>query len=382
MTLLTQVYRSVFLSYIVLFSHSILNAQYDNRNLTFHQSSLSSFDGTFDVVIDPGHGGSDKGCTGSICHEKDVVLELALELGKSLQMQNHNIRVHYTRTSDEFVSLADRIKFANDLGGDLFLSLHFNADSHQYVNGSETYVGGLDFVHAHDEDHHGHGHSIIDNATKQELKKYELNNSDKMVVLKQSLDLAAMIEGGFERDLPFKSRGVKEAGFAVLKYINMPGALIEAGFLTNKKQEKFINSKEGIQEMSTCLSNSVTAFLSDLEQQYHSLNRSLVVTKNHKQKPVVTNIPINKEPKSFAIKVASSAKMPILNFDKKWDNLKAITVKKSGNTFHYLTGQYDSPEDAKAQLTVIRGLGFEHAYVTEIKSSSPKRKAIKYTAGD
>src|SRR5690606_42057534 len=96
-------------------------------------------------VIDPGHGGHDPGTVGRVAKEKDVVLKLALELGRRIKNAYPDVRVLYTRTTDKFVDLAERSAFANRNNADLFISLHCNASPRsKIVKGTESSVMGLD----------------------------------------------------------------------------------------------------------------------------------------------------------------------------------------------------------------------------------------------
>ena len=73
------------------------------------------------IVIDPGHGGKDPGCRGSLYNEKDIALELALKFGNLISSHYPNIEVLYTRSDDTFVPLYKRIKYANEAQADLFI---------------------------------------------------------------------------------------------------------------------------------------------------------------------------------------------------------------------------------------------------------------------
>ena len=96
----------------------------------------------FKIVIDAGHGGKDPGRPNkSGIKEKDIVLKIALDLGKKLE--NSGNEVIYTRDKDIFLTLRQRAKIANDVDADLFISIHCNAFHDSSVHGSETFVYGL-----------------------------------------------------------------------------------------------------------------------------------------------------------------------------------------------------------------------------------------------
>ena len=99
----------------------------------------------FTIVIDAGHGGKDSGALGSRVMEKDIALKLALKLGHYISTYIPDVRVLYTRTTDKFVPLHERISLANRNKADVFFSIHCNAlvKRPSSVNGTETYVMGL-----------------------------------------------------------------------------------------------------------------------------------------------------------------------------------------------------------------------------------------------
>ena len=95
------------------------------------------------VVIDAGHGGKDPGAVGRNGYEKDIVLPIALKLGKYIEDNFEDIRVIYTRKTDVFVELYRRAEIANENNADLFISIHANSNKNTRAYGSETYAMGL-----------------------------------------------------------------------------------------------------------------------------------------------------------------------------------------------------------------------------------------------
>ena len=95
------------------------------------------------VVIDAGHGGKDPGSVVGFAREKNVVLDIALKLGKLIKQNQQNIKVVYTRDKDVYIPLMDRAQIANKINADLFISIHANYCDNPNINGTETYVLGL-----------------------------------------------------------------------------------------------------------------------------------------------------------------------------------------------------------------------------------------------
>ncbi|MDR3250582.1 MAG: N-acetylmuramoyl-L-alanine amidase, partial [Tannerella sp.] len=115
--------------YIVIFLLSLLHIQADNK--------------TFTVVIDPGHGGRDPGCVGSISKEKAINLSVAKLLGNLIEQNHKDVRIIFTRKTDVFIALDERANIANRNKADLFISIHVNAIKRGNASGTETYTIGL-----------------------------------------------------------------------------------------------------------------------------------------------------------------------------------------------------------------------------------------------
>lgn len=192
-------------------------------------------DGVRTVIIDAGHGGDDTGAIGYRgLPEKEVVLRLALQLGEKLEKAG--IQVIYTRTTDAFVSLADRTAIANFTDADLFISIHANSSENDAARGAETYFLSLD---ASDED------ALRVALTENEVFKSPGGagaGSDIVasilgdLIRTEHLLVSSHIASAIQRELgklSGPSRGVKQAPFIVLSGVNMPAVLIEIGFLTN-----------------------------------------------------------------------------------------------------------------------------------------------------
>lgn len=142
------------------------------------------------VVIDPGHGGNDSGTVGFGLQEKDINLDIALQLRTKLA---HFADVTLTRSSDIFISLSERAAIANKLAADFFISIHVNAGG---GTGFESYV----YINANEETEHLH-----DIIHKNVADFYKING--------------------------FIDRGQKNANFAVLRLTNMPAVLLENLFI-------------------------------------------------------------------------------------------------------------------------------------------------------
>ena len=221
----------------------------------------------FTVVLDAGHGGHDPGNLGNGFLEKDIALSIVLEAGKALA-KNGNIKVVYTRDDDTFVDLYARGEIANKAQADLFVSVH--CDSHSSdANGAGTFVLGL---HANTQNFEvaKKENSVIylEDNYESRYADYDINSPESVIgltimqeeFLDQSILLGKMMQDRFTAELKRKDRKVKQAGFIVLHQTFMPSVLVETGFLTNRDEGQYLNSKKGQQEMGGAIANAILEY--------------------------------------------------------------------------------------------------------------------------
>jgi N-acetylmuramoyl-L-alanine amidase len=228
------------------------------------------------VVIDPGHGGHDPGCLGRGSQEKHLALAISKKVAAALQSRFPNIRVILTRDQDVFIPLHERAAIANRNDADLFISIHCNAmpAGHSHVHGTETYVMGL-----HTADHNlnvakRENASILLEENYEKNYDYDPNSPEGHIMLamfqnaylEQSILFANKVEKEFHDFSKRKSRGVKQAGFVVLKETTMPSVLVEAGFLSNRKEEKFLKTKAGQDQIAIAILRAFEGYKMRMEE--------------------------------------------------------------------------------------------------------------------
>lgn len=206
------------------------------------------------VVIDPGHGGKDPGTLGKKTQEKEIVLGIALKLGKYIEEHLKDVKVIYTRKTDVFVPLHERAEIANKSQADIFISIHANADPKWRAEGTETYAMGL---HKSDDNLEvakvENSVILLEEDYTTNYENFDPNSAESYIAislmqnihLEQSLELASHIQNQFRERVKRKDRGVKQAGFLVLWQTTMPSVLVETGFLSNSDEEKFLASNQG-----------------------------------------------------------------------------------------------------------------------------------------
>jgi N-acetylmuramoyl-L-alanine amidase len=196
------------------------------------------------VVIDAGHGGEDDGALGSTgLVEKELVLDLALRVAEALR--GGGVEVVLTRREDRFVGLEERTSIANDARADLFVSIHANASRVREAGGVETFFASLE---ATDE-----SARALAEAENQALGAESpaampedplfaiLGDMIATEHLNDSQDFARLAQRRLAPGVT-RSRGVKQAPFVVLMGVQMPAALVEVGFVTNRADERRLRS--------------------------------------------------------------------------------------------------------------------------------------------
>lgn len=197
------------------------------------------------VVIDPGHGGHEHGCTGvSGIKEKDLVLKISLHI-KELLDELPDVKVIMTREKDTHVPLWDRVDLANDAHADLFISVHANAFVTRKMHGVETFFHSVDA-----SDDEARRVAKAENAQDRGERKLLpdavmsiLADMQRTETLRESSRFAHMVQERLAKVLPFENLGVKQADFVVLRGTKMPSVLLELGFLTNPREDRILRKK-------------------------------------------------------------------------------------------------------------------------------------------
>ncbi|SFL33200.1 N-acetylmuramoyl-L-alanine amidase [Gracilibacillus orientalis] len=183
---------------------------------------ISSKGEKYKVVIDPGHGGEDPGAIGaSGSYEKDFTLSLAKKISFLLE-DEPQLEAYVTREEDVFLSAEarERPNFANDIGADIYISLHGNTFTDPSVSGTESF-----YYH------------------------------------KNSKRLANIIHRHVSETTGFQNRGVKKENFFVLKDTSMPAVLLEIGYLTNPEEEKILLTEDFQQSVAEAINDGIKEYL-------------------------------------------------------------------------------------------------------------------------
>ncbi len=246
-------YKSFF--YNILFFTLICNCSFSQNNQKFT------------VILDAGHGGKDFGAVYHGYVEKKVTLAIILKVGKILE-KYQDIKIIYTRNTDEFIELTERAGIANRNNANLFISVHCNANRNIKAYGSETYVIGMSRSNMNFEVAKSENSVIfLEDNYKQTYKGFDPKNPETLIGLKliqennltNSISLATKIQDNFV-NYDIKSRGVKQEPLWVLDASVMPGVLIETGFISNIEEGARLDSEVGQQESATAIAQAILEY--------------------------------------------------------------------------------------------------------------------------
>ncbi len=226
------------------------------------------------IVIDPGHGGDKPGAIGRISKEKDLNLAISLKLGELINQHLKPMEVVYTRKTDHDVDLIRRSQLANREKADMFISIHCNASSNRDASGTETFVMGLAKTQANIEAAKKENADILLEANYAEkYDGFDPNSPESNIFfafyqnayLEQSLVLASKLQDQFVSNTKMLNRGVKQAPYLVLFKTSVPAILTEVGFISNQKEELYLNSQLGQYEIAASIFLAIQQYKNHLE---------------------------------------------------------------------------------------------------------------------
>jgi N-acetylmuramoyl-L-alanine amidase len=351
------------------------------------------------VVIDAGHGGQDPGALGLHSREKDIVLSVALKIGKLIKEKLPDVEVIYTRSSDVFIPLHERANIANKNKADLFISIHANANPNKSVFGAETYVMGLHTNEKNMEVAKKENAAIVyENDYTSHYEGYDPNSAESFIIFslmqytftEQSLSFASMVQKNFRQQANRQDRGVRQAGFLVLWKTTMPSLLIELGFISNPEEERYLMSEKGQNQLAMSVFDSFFEYKTKIEEKSRQKGEKKQEEKTEtrgekksvaKSEPIHDSITVRDEEAEadstrvvFRIQVGTSNKPLAQNkdFERKAQKVnpdKSVFERKVGVSWYkFYIGSFTQYPDAQKCLSKAKRV-FPDAFVVPFKNS-------------
>ncbi len=353
----------------------------------------------FTVIIDPGHGGQDPGAVYKNIREKDIVLKLGLKLGEEIKQNLPGTKVIFTRDRDVFIPLHQRAAIANKSKADLFISLHANFCGAPSISGTETFVLGL---HRSEENlevaKKENSVILMEEDYSARYEGFDPNSSESYIMfemvqdeyLDQSISIADLVQDQFRNNANRKNRGVKQAGFLVLRQTGMPSILIESGFLSNPSEAQYLNSEEGQNNLAYSIFKAFKQYKSLIEDKsnfnvvdhtdIHPDNETnidkTVLAESSQQEEAIAK-PEKTPAISFSIQLAvtsSNVNPAPANFK----GLRNVFVIRQGDKYKYYYGQESSYEEIqKTKNEVLKKFPGAFVVAFEDENQIPLRKALQ-----
>lgn len=341
------------------------------------QPAVASESGKFTVVLDAGHGGKDPGAVGSRIKEKDINLGIVLKLGAMIKKNHPDVRIIYTRSTDKFVELVERARIANRNHADLFISVHTNAAQSKSARGTETYALGL----ARTEENlqvakRENSVILLEDDYTTTYEGFDPTSAESYIMfdfmqgtnLEQSISLAALVQSQFEDNAGRVDRGVRQAGFWVLRATGMPSILIEVGYITNAEEERYLGSESGRQKIAESIYNAFSEYKSGWTRKQNIKVASPNGTTNPPSEQQVNNNVSSREADSSTnggelYKIQIMASPDRLNTaSSTFKGLSPINCYTEKGLYKYTYGEFPDKNSALKELPRVRKL-FKDAFI-------------------
>ena len=332
------------------------------------------------VVIDPGHGGYDPGNLGTRRYsttEKDIALAVSLKLGGYIKEHFPQVKVVYTRKTDKFVELKKRTEIANEAEADLFISVHCDAFTNNRVHGTTSFVMGLD--------HEDENMRVAKTENKAILleENYEENyvgfdpsnpatyislTMYQKAFLEQSINFAVKVQEQFRERVSRRDRGVKQQPLYVTSRTTMPSVLVELGFLTNPREEDFLNSENGQAYLASAIFRAFRAYKKERESfHFSTVDENQVATNGKGTNDTTTRGNSPSEPEIYYSVQIFTSGYEREKDDSVFEGLEHFAAYRERELYKYYTGKFQSKSKAQSFSDSLRNNGFSDCFVIALK---------------
>lgn len=346
------------------------------------------------VVIDPGHGGKDPGAPGktSKTSEKHLVLSISRQLGDKIKQAYPDVKVVYTRSTDVFVELKERVNIAKRNKADLFISVHCNSnDSSQPYGASVHILGPKSNNKKNQKDYFAASQSVaqrensvmlLEDDYKTSYQDFNPESAESVISNSllwsanygSSLMLAAEMDQAFRKS-PFRVSGytgIHQDIFYLLWATNMPSVLLELGFISNPSDYKYLSSADGQEKIAQHLFEAFKTYKTNFDASMNVVSEPVSMS-------VQQETPVEAEPDVQGSGVHYGVQiMGLGRILKKGDSaLKGLDVEilppaEGGKIYKYVAAWSDSLEGAASQLSAVRKK-FPDAFLVKVEGNDVSR---------
>lgn len=352
------------------------------------------------VVIDPGHGGKDPGAPGKTTKtsEKHLVLSISKQLGEKIKAAYPDVKVVYTRSTDVFVELKERVNIAKRNKADLFISIHCNSNNSSQPYGASVHILGPKSNNKKNQrDYFAASQSVaqrensvmlLEDDYKTSYQDFDPESAESVISNSllwsanygSSLMFAAELDGAFRKS-PFCESGytgIHQDIFYLLWATNMPSVLLELGFISNTSDYNYLSSASGQEKVAQRLFEAFKVYKTNFDASMNVTSAPLEISEPESA-PEPAPEPVEKMPEvtgsdlHYGVQIMGlgrklSAKDPAL----KGLSVEIIPPSDGGKIYKYVAAWSDSLEGAKAQLSSVRRK-FPDAFLVKVDGNVVSR---------
>lgn len=365
---------------------------------TLHLSGQNSVEnlGLKTVVIDPGHGGKDPGAPGktSKTSEKHIVLSISKQLGDKIKAAYPDVKVVYTRSTDVFVELKERVNIAKRNKADLFISIHCNSNNSSQPYGASVHILGPKSNNKKNQrDYFAASQSVaqrensvmlLEDDYKTSYQDFNPESAESVISNSllwsanygSSLMFAAELDGAFRKP-PFRESGytgIHQDIFYLLWATNMPSVLLELGFISNTADYNYLSSVSGQEKVAQRLFEAFKVYKTNFDASMNVTSAPLEIPETvsdpepSREKPETVTTDIHYGVQIMGLGRKLNAKDPAL----KGLAVEIVPPTDGGKIYKYVAAWSDSLEDAKSQLSSVRRK-FPDAFLVKIEGNVVSR---------
>jgi len=349
------------------------------------------------VVLDAGHGGHDTGALGRNSREKDITLAIVLKLRDYIHENMKDVKVILTRDDDTFVELYRRARIANENKADLFISVHCNSTKSASAYGVETFVMGLHKSEANLAVAKAENAAILlEDDYVEKYDGFDPNSPEGNIFfsmmqnafLDRSLEFAGKVQHQLVDNLHMLNRGVKQAGFLVLFKTAMPGVLIETGFISNARDEKFLLSEKGQDQVSQAIYKALRDYKNQVEKRPAVQDNNEPVLAENRAREIISNKTNTDAKPNIEKQAAKSDSVSSKNIDPKrvsfrvqfamypdakpvdsklFKGIENVKMYYHSGSYKYTSGDFETMEPALILRKELVAKGYKDAFVVAFK---------------
>lgn len=358
------------------------------------------------VVIDPGHGGKDPGAPGktSKTSEKHLVLAISKQLGNKIKAAYPDVKVVYTRSTDVFVELKERVNIAKKNKADLFISIHCNSNNSSQPYGASVHIlGPRSNNKKNQRDYFAASQSVaqrensvmlLEDDYKTSYQDFDPESAESVISNSllwtanygSSLMFAAELDGAFRKS-PFRESGytgIHQDIFYLLWATNMPSVLLELGFISNTADYNYLSTASGQEKVAQRLFEAFKTYKTNFDASMNVVSEPIEAepasepepepeketspAPAQETKPAVSSSEVHYGVQIMGLGRKLGAKDPAL----KGLSVKIVPPSEGGKIYKYVAAWSETLPEAKSQLSAIRKK-FPDAFLVKVEGTAVSR---------